>query len=350
MPALIAAMDGPASERAGITFGGPTTAAWREEVLTRVEELDGLQKWVLATTKDGSARNPLADSIDRHLAAARETAGIGHHPRGFGNRLAAARVKGSSVERTLGNLDAAETHLLRLAPIEYVQGHMPSLIAQVRRFLPKDDPRRLRMEDIAEPPTQIDETQRNTIISAYHAANTQRRRELIRVRSFRNVILLTFGLLMVVASAVALLGVVRPDAIPLCFAPTTGPVCPTGESPTSTDIWLIEVIGLVAAAVGGSVSLRNIRGTSTPYSLPVALSLLKLPTGALTAILGLLLMRGEFVPGLSALDSSAQILSWAIVFGYSQQLFTRLIDEQASSVLQDVGGRGAGGDRPTSSH
>ncbi len=67
-------------------------------------------------------------------------------------------------------------------------------------------------------------------------------------------------------------------------------------------------------------------------------------------MLGLLLMRGGFVPGLSALDTSAQILSWAIVFGYSQQLFTRMVDRQAQSVLDDVGGRGAAGDRPTARH
>lgn len=42
---------------------------------------------------------------------------------------------------------------------------------------------------------------------------------------------------------------------------------------------------------------------------PVVLALLKLPTGALTAPLGLLLMRGGFVPGLSALDSPAQIIA-----------------------------------------
>ena len=56
------------------------------------------------------------------------------------------------------------------------------------------------------------------------------------------------------------------------------------------------------------------------------LLLLKLPTGALTAFLGLILLHGEFVPGLSALDTSGQILAWALVFGYAQQLFTRLID------------------------
>jgi len=127
--------------------------------------------------------------------------------------------------------------------------------------------------------------------------------------------------------------------------PDTGKVCPLGSTPTSSDIWLIEIVGLISASVAGAFTLRHIRGTSTPYSLPVALTLLKLPSGALTAVLGLLLMRGAFVPGLSALDSDAQIISWAIVFGYAQQLFTRLVDDQASSVLEQVGGRGAAGDR-----
>ena len=69
----------------------------------------------------------------------------------------------------------------------------------------------------------------------------------------------------------------------------------------------------------------------------MALALLKLPTGALTAVLGLVLMRGEFVPGLSALDSSAQIISWAVVLGYSQQLLTRFVDQRAQSVLENFG-------------
>jgi hypothetical protein len=97
-------------------------------------------------------------------------------------------------------------------------------------------------------------------------------------------------------------------------------------------------VGLISAAVAAAYSLRSIRGTSTPYSLPVALAVLKLPTGALTALLALLLMRGEFIPGLSALDSSGQIIAWAIIFGYAQQLLTGFIDRQAQDVLRLAGG------------
>jgi hypothetical protein len=104
------------------------------------------------------------------------------------------------------------------------------------------------------------------------------------------------------------------------------------------DIAVVELVGLVAAAIAAAAALRNVQGTSTPYSLPVALAVLKLPTGALTALLGLLLMRGGFVPGLSALDSPAQIIAWALVFGYAQQLLTRFVDSQAQTVLEGAAG------------
>jgi hypothetical protein len=325
----------------------------------RAQELEALAEWLAqqSDSADHAASAKLKKSIHHHLAAARKAAE--GKDSGRWARWASA-LSGSSVQRALGNIDAVETDLLRMAGPDYLRGQMPSLLSQIHRFLPKDDPRRIHVSAIADrlehhasgrssARTQLQTFERDAVVDAYHAASSQRLRDLLRVRSFRNVILGTALLLLLVAGGLAALGTVRPDAIPLCFKPGRQQVCPIGHDPTSTDIWLIEVVGLVAAAAAAAFSLRNIRGTSTPYSLPVALALLKLPTGALTAVLGLLLMRGEFVPGLSALDSSAQIVSWAVVFGYAQQLFTGLVDQQAHSVLQDVGGRGAAGDRPTSS-
>ena len=149
----------------------------------------------------------------------------------------------------------------------------------------------------------------------------------------------------------------RSDASPTTDA--TSQSAPTGTDPQTTpaddqvrppsdvddlisqtngagDIAVVEVLGMAAAAISAAAAIRRVRGSSEPYGIPIALAVLKLPTGALTAFLGLMLMRGEFVPGLSALDSPAQILAWAIVFGYAQQLFTRLVDQQAHSVLDDV--------------
>jgi hypothetical protein len=122
----------------------------------------------------------------------------------------------------------------------------------------------------------------------------------------------------------------------------SGPATPDVDDVVKTtagraDLLVVELIGrTAAAAVAAATALRGIGGSSEPYGLPVALATLKLPLGAVTAFLGLLLMRGQFVPGLSALDTSAQILAWALVFGYAQQLFTRLGDQQAHSVLDTV--------------
>jgi len=172
----------------------------------------------------------------------------------------------------------------------------------------------------------------------------------------------------ILAIGVAVTGFLNPTLIPLCFAPQASGqaivVCPTGQSapfPTTVggnaqqpgrqvqdiddatkatvsreDLLVVELVGLTAAAVAAAAAIRRIKGSSERYGLPVALAALKLPTGAITAFLGLLLMRGQFVPGLSALDTSAQILAWALVFGYAQQLFTRLVDQQGQTVLNNV--------------
>jgi hypothetical protein len=81
------------------------------------------------------------------------------------------------------------------------------------------------------------------------------------------------------------------------------------------------------------LAIRKLQGSSTPYSVSTALSLLKLPSGALTAIVGILLVRGEFIPGLSQLDNQPQILAYAFVFGLAQQVATRYVDARAEEVL-----------------
>jgi hypothetical protein len=244
-------------------------------------------------------------------------------------------------------------------------------VVAVRRHLAADDPRRVKLEELARASRsqELQPADRDSIITAVRGATSAGRREVTRVRSFRNVLYVAAAMLAVVTALMAFIGWQDQDALPICFAPDNKIVCPTeqtalppsaqatettpGQPSTASvkdiddvtrattspwDISIVMLVGLIAASVAAAAALRNVKGTSTPYSLPVALAVLKLPTGALTALLGLLLMRGNFVPGLSALDSSAQIIAWAIVFGYAQQLLTRLVDQQAHTVLEDVGG------------
>jgi len=288
----------------------------------------------------------------------------------------------------MSNLDAAEADMLQLANAGYALGQLPNILNHVQRHLRPGDPRRNEVEWLAErlgpdrskdaSGTTTDQHEqrqelrkrevnehRHALVSAYRAASSAALREQTRVRSFRNVIVLTTIGMTIVAIALILIGALRPTAIPLCFAPEDGGdfkvVCPTEQSaempvdpsPPSADaeidaairdtasgldIALVTIVGLTAASIAAAAAIRGIRGSSEPYGVPMALAVLKLPTGAVTAVLGLLLMRGQFVPGLSALDTSAQIIAWAAIFGYAQQLFTRLVDQQAHAVLDGVRG------------
>jgi hypothetical protein len=336
-------------------IGGPTSSSWREVALTRVAEQHTLAVW-LQRRRVAEGLEPIPElfaTIVNHLDTARQAAGgINQPPRGV--RLLSA-ISGSDVERVMTHLDAADADILRLAPLTYLRGSMASIVAHVRAHLPPGDPRRQRIDEISRDAARnpLDELDHDAIVSAMRAASSAGRREIARVRSFRNVLSVTAFVLMLVAGGIVLLGAAYPDTLPLCFHPSGSVVCPTRAVPapagpeadhllrttaSSWDMPIVAIVGAIAAAVAGAAALRNVRGTSTPYSLPVALAVLKLPTGALTAVLGILLMRGQFVPGLSALDSPAQIIAWAIVFGYAQQLLTRLVDQQAHSVLDDVGG------------
>jgi hypothetical protein len=326
----------------------------------------------------------LAEEAERFLQTARLAAGPRRPPWG---RF------GASIDTIETNIHAAVCLMLRYMPLQYLRGWLPELSALVQAHLPAQDPRRIAVEEILqcihdekkyEPPIastpsgqeplpaqdpsrkearergrsrlekrNLDESKREVIVTAVHAALEAQEHEYVRVRSFRNIVYGGTFCLTLLAVILGTVMAVNPTLAPLCFQAENQIVCPTGSEPkpaqletasvlgrlaNGADYFIIELVGLISAAVAATMSLRQLRGTSVPYSIPLALALLKLPTGALTAVLGLLLMRGEFVPGLSALDTSAQIIAWAVIFGYAQQLFTRPVDERGHAILNSVGG------------
>jgi hypothetical protein len=300
----------------------------------------------------------LAKAIAGHLEAAREAAKEGQRRRPLSS-------DGPLYDRAMSNLDAAESDLLLLAPPEYVVGEIPSLLSKVQRYLKPGDPRRQELERIAQKHGAKDSEhplrgeERGRIVSAVRGADSEAGRVRRSVDTFRNIVVATTLVMTVLAAGIAVMGFFTPTTIPLCFLPEksgqTLVVCPTAQSTLGAtaqpglaardinnaimrtvarqDLFIVELIGLAAASVAAANAIRVLRSSPDPWRLSVALVALKLPIGALTAFLGVLLMRGQFVPGLGALDTSGQILAWAAVFGYAQGLFTRLVDQQAYSVL-----------------
>ena len=172
---------------------------------------------------------------------------------------------------------------------------------------------------------------------SYEAADEQH----ARVRSLRNTLIIAAAVLTALVGAVCIVGLRFPDAIPLCFQPSA---CPStdGHVPRPGDIPIVALMGILGGAMSATFAIQRLRTTPAPISkdLKVSLAFLKLPAGALTAIGGLILIHGEFIPGLTDLDSQGQILAYAIILGVAQQLVTRFVDQKAEDVLAAVPSKG----------
>jgi hypothetical protein len=295
------------------------------------------------------------DAIRDLLGAARQATG----PRGrLRWRGPFDRWRGTSVEQAYLNLHAAQTFQVEVLPPEDLDALVPTVLAKLSDVLPPADVRRLRLERLMSPrsaaPDDAEalERKRAELRQATEIAYDASDQVHARVRGFRNTLLAAAGLIAVFMIAMVVIVSRSPASMPLCFQPTTASgvrtVCPSGEDPqplpsgqsprqpAPADIMIVAGLGLLGGALAAAWSIRKIRGTTVPYDVPIALALLKVPCGALTAVAGILLLGGGFVPGLSELDSQRQILAYALVLGYAQQLATRFIDQRAQSLLNSV--------------
>lgn len=296
----------------------------------------------------------------------------------------------------LAHLHAAESMMLRRGDTDYLMGKLPKIRTDIRNHLATMDPQRISFEQLVKDLEEIHTTAekkrayvqqphiREEIISASIAANMAYRREYARMLSFHRGLSVWSVVLLILGIGLGLWGVARPTDLAICFNPEgkNVVVCPSNESPLpatlaatgdgaggttseadgkssesvaadnravfdrdaviaqtagKADIFLLIFVGMVGAAITAASSFRKVGGTATPFNLAIALAFLKLPLGGLTAVFGLLLIRGGFFPGLSDLDSAPQIIAWAVIFGAAQQLFTSMVEKQAKRVQDQVG-------------
>lgn len=336
-------------------------ASWTqcEGVRANAWELEASIRAAQATESRSSERTYLLEHAREALARADAVIDFHRHRRG---------PSASHVTTAQMYVNSARTMWLRTLSAEELAPRLPDLFAIIKQHLPADDTRRIAAENVARTTQEAQPANQDSgpapqalraVLEAVDAAREASFKEKLRAVSFVRIVRWVTALLFALAIAVAVGGFLWKSAVPLCFTPAGGTqpesaiVCPSeartlapgtqaeprlGQVASPADYAIVEIAGLAAAGIAAATALRKVRGTSTGFGIPVALALLKLPMGALVAVLGLLLMRGAFIPGLSALDTSAQIIAWAIVFGYSQELFTRFVDRQGQAVLQGVHG------------
>jgi hypothetical protein len=288
------------------------------------------------------------EAVEFHLQLAREACKRSRRRR---RRGLSDRWRGASVELAYRSLHSAKISVVDVLSDPDVAALVPEVSARLATTLERNDPRRVGAENAMQSRNRklVRAAVRQATEMSYDASDEK----YVRLRNFRNIIFATAGAIFLSTGILLWAVASAPDAIPLCFEPSvtssaTGSggnagaqtpqatsVCPSGDlqQPTPGDVVIIAGLGALGGGFGALLSIRNLRGSSTPYGVPMALAVLKVPSGALTALIGMLLLAGGFVPGLSNLDSQRQILAYAVLFGYAQQLITRLADNQAQTIL-----------------
>jgi hypothetical protein len=253
---------------------------------------------------------------------------------------------GEDVERAWSSLHAANQALVTIQDAATVRALVPDIHAAARAHLRAGDKRLIAFEEWFKRQrhndTDLSLGDRQMLKLTRQAAESASDQANVNLRGFRNVLAVALLLLTLIVVALAFAALIRPGLFSLC-APEGQPAaappssdqagrCPSGENePSGKDVVQVEVLGAFGGAMAAVFTVSRMKGIGGPYSLPAIQALLKLPAGSATALLGVLLLQNGLVTGFLP-QRSGVISAYAVIFGYAQQVVTRLVDRQAGNV------------------
>jgi hypothetical protein len=301
--------------------------AWQQQALARCQLLRA--QWVLADTAATERERGARDAVAAEFCTLLEDA-----EKACAAKLSSpvAWMTGLQVERVWANVHMAEIVLFETLPSREAASYQKWVVEEAGVELAAGNPvlTSLVRSDPAPRVTGRD------LAAAMRTAYSSSTSSHVRVRSFRNTIYFASCVTALAVASLVLVGYLAPGAIPMCNTAATRCIVAGSTVPAWNHVLVAAVIGAAAGILAGVTSLGRLRGSSVPYSLAFALGLFKGPCGALSAILGVLLIRAGLPGGDLGTNTTAGLVGWVVVFGASQQLVTRLADQKGQSVLEGV--------------
>lgn len=244
---------------------------------------------------------------------------------------------GWRVERAWRALHDAEVYIAAADPD--LTARLPALRERVAPNLPEQDQRRRALDELspAIPPTAAD---RAVVVDAIRAAFDFSDEAHAAARALRNKLFVAALVLVGLNTLLGIVGFARPEFLPMCVERVDAAnhlVCAAGGATVGpADVWLTQVMGASGAIIATVVLLVRRRPSLSPYILVGYQALIKVLLGALLAVIGVLVLGAGLGEGLIGLRDQAAVLVAAVVFGYAQQLGTRLLDNYADHLLDQV--------------
>lgn len=299
-------------------------AGWRATVL---EFLDVLQAQ-LDKVADGHPSRPY---IEARMRCAHATAKARSTP--------ATWYSGSKVDVVWRELHLAEVELCRILPDTDLAGMLPRYRARAADELGEHSEQVQELTGVADEvraartTARITRRQRAIIAGAVAGTNERTATEHAALRHLRNR-LMQFGLVLLVLNLViAIATSLNPELMPLCVVKDGDvSVCPTGNGGSvGIDVWWLQLFGALGGAIGIVSLIHHTPAGAVAYPLYPHQGMIKILLGAVLAMLGVLVLGSSTVK--LSISSQAELLIFATVLGYSQQVGTKLLDSYANKVL-----------------
>lgn len=248
---------------------------------------------------------------------------------------------GAEVDGAWAELHTASQVLLTIQDPAVVKSQVADMAAIVVTALDPSDVRRQdflkTLELLAPACRDISPADRAQLRAIRQACDSSSDGGHADARAFRNTLILVGSFLATVLAVVAIIAWLDPGFRSIFAADQT--------HPGGWYVFELELIASLSGLTGAVLSLQRYTGFQYSYGLSFVQAFLKGVTGAATGLFGVLLVKSGITGSLS-LKPGASTFVVAIVFGYAQYLFTRLIDQQANTILKSAGSRSDPGITP----
>jgi hypothetical protein len=282
-------------------------APWQEEIRERVEQLE--HRAADTDTK--------SDGVIRLLQQAWTAGKKRSSPSGW--------WRGSEVELAWSNLHEAEAQITEhTTEPSALQAEARASLAQARHFVPHDDKNATKLDELVNAGSAGDDV-RATAGAVLRAANVESDQQHKEARALRNRILRITLMLVALAGVLVVLQWRLPSATMIA--------APKGVE--NVPAWALLLMVMALGCLGGFLTaipaVTRTPRTRSPFNVPLQQTLLKLVLGALTAVVGVMIVGSGMVS--TGLQSVASMLVLAVVFGSGQQAVTGFVDQYAKKIL-----------------
>jgi len=234
---------------------------------------------------------------------------------------------GEAYEGTQSCLHAAEVAIIVLSEPARAWSRIDAVLALAGPLCQKD-PRLALVEQLKRSNSPKDERVPSAVAALLEAAYAVQEERAVRSRNFRNRLIRTGGMLTLLLMATLIVAWRNSGAIPV-----SADSCPGTAGSGLREVGLVMLLGMLGAATHIVGRLQKMGGSWNPYNLPFYQEMIKLPIGALTAVIGLLLVGTRWLPVVEAPDSWRAVVAYAVAFGVAQLALTRNIDQRAEKLL-----------------